>query len=221
MPTCHQLQANLLGTKAKLSNQFVQMLTAPMLGAQRLKAFERRTGQRRRLAGGVDVRSGELDQAFDQFFAARDKCTAGAKCLAQRSDQYRHIVSTQAKMFGNPAAIGAQRTKTVGIVYHQPGTLGPGFTGQSGEVGQIAVHAEYAIGDHQRTAAGFFQTLGKATCIVMQVAVEARPAQQTGIQQGGMVEAVFSTVSPCPTNAVTAPMLAMYPLLNSSARGDR
>jgi len=79
----------------------------------------------------------------------------------------------------------------VGIVYHQPGTLGPGFTGQSGEVGQIAVHAEYAIGDHQRTAAGFFQTLGKATCIVMQVAVEARPAQQTGIQQGGMVEAVF------------------------------
>ena len=79
----------------------------------------------------------------------------------------------------------------MGIVHHQPGTFGPGFTGQRGQISQVAVHAEYAIGDHQGTAAGLFQAFGQTARIVMQVAVETRATEQAGIQQRGMVETVF------------------------------
>ena len=77
-----------------------------MFGAQQLETFQRGTGQRGRLTGGVNIGPGELNQTFNQLFTAGHKCTAGAESLAQGADQHRHIVHTQAEVLDNPAAIG-------------------------------------------------------------------------------------------------------------------
>ena len=148
-----------------------------MLGAQQLQAFQRGAGKRRRLAGGVDVGPGELDQAFDQLLTAGDKRAGCAERFAEGADQHRHVLLAQAEMLDNPAPIGAQRAEAVRVIHHQPGALGPGFTGQCRQVGEVAVHAEHAIGDHQGIAGGFLQALGQAGGVVVEVAIETRPGQ--------------------------------------------
>ncbi|MCY1466440.1 hypothetical protein D9M71_847470 [compost metagenome] len=65
----------------------------------------------------------------------------------------------------------------MGIVDHQPGAFGLGFSGQRWQIGDIAVHAEHAVGDDQRIAGGFFQALGQAHRVVVQVAIEPRAGQ--------------------------------------------
>ena len=78
-------------------------------------------GQRRRLTGGVDVRTGELHQGFDQIVTAGNKRTRRAEGFAQGADQHRHVIQAQAKMLDNAGPRGTQRAEAVGIVDHHPG----------------------------------------------------------------------------------------------------
>ncbi|MCY1537537.1 hypothetical protein D9M68_730340 [compost metagenome] len=94
-------------------------------------------------------------------------------------------------MFDYAAAIGPQGSETVGVVHHHPGTFGLCGGADGRQVGEVAIHAEHAVGDHQGIALGLFQAAGEACRIVVQVARKARTGQQAGIQQGRMVEAVF------------------------------
>ena len=162
-----------------------------MFAAQQFQAFEGGAGQCRWLAGGVDIRAGELDQALDQVLTAGHEGPGGAERFAQGANQHGHVVLAQAEMLDDAAAVGAQRAEAMGVIHHQPGPFGPGFTGQRGQVGKVAVHAEHTVGDHQGIAGGFLQALGQAARVVMQVAVETRTGQQAGIQQGRVVKPVF------------------------------
>ncbi|MCY1301121.1 hypothetical protein D9M70_507150 [compost metagenome] len=94
-------------------------------------------------------------------------------------------------MLDDAAAAGAQRAEAVGVVDHQPGALALGRGGQRRQVGEVAVHAEHPVGDHQGVALGLVQALGQAVGVVVQVARETRAGKQPGIQQRGVVEAVF------------------------------
>ncbi|MNI42459.1 hypothetical protein D3C73_967560 [compost metagenome] len=187
----HQLQADLRGTLAELPDQPGQVLTAPGFAAQQLKALERGAGQCRRLAGGIDVRPGELHQCLDQVIAARNEGARCAASLAQRTDQHGHVIDAQAKGFDDSAALCTQGTQAVSVVDHQPGTTRTRDFGQCRQVGQVTVHAEHTVGDHQGIAAGLAQAVGQADCIVVQVTVEAGTTEQTAIEQRSMVEAVL------------------------------
>ncbi|BCQ65344.1 hypothetical protein PBOI14_70940 [Pseudomonas sp. Boi14] len=79
----------------------------------------------------------------------------------------------------------------MGIIHHQPGATGLGCPSQGRQVGDIAVHAEHPIGDHQGIAGGLFQTLGQAVRIVVQIAVEARTGKQPRIEQRRVVETIL------------------------------
>ncbi len=79
----------------------------------------------------------------------------------------------------------------MGIVDHHPGAMSLRLGAERRQVGEVAVHAEHAIGDHQGVAAGLFQPLGEAARVVMQITREARAAEQPGIEQGGVIEAIF------------------------------
>ncbi|MCY1177630.1 hypothetical protein D9M73_179460 [compost metagenome] len=205
----HEFQADLLGTLTELADQRLQMLAAPVFAAQQFQAFQRGAGQRGGLAGGVDVGAGELDQAFDQLFAASHKGTRRTERLAEGADQHRNVILAQAKVFDDAATVGTQRSKTMGIVDHQPGAFGLGFSGQRRQVGKITVHAEHAVGDHQCIAGGFFQALGQARRVVVQITIESRAGQQPRVEQRRMIEPVFEHRITLPHNAVTAPRLAM------------
>ncbi len=85
-------------------------------------------------------------------------------------------------MLDDAAARRTQRAETMGIVDHHPGVALPGFSTNRRQIGQVAVHAEYAIGHHQGVADGLVQTLAQAPGIVVQVARKARAAEQTGVQ---------------------------------------
>ncbi|MNL21794.1 hypothetical protein D3C87_1431000 [compost metagenome] len=94
-------------------------------------------------------------------------------------------------MLDDAATLGTQRTETVGVVDHQPSAFGFGFPSQRRQVGEVAVHAEHTISDHQGIAGGFFKTFGQTRGVVVQVATEARTGQQPCIQQRGVIEPVF------------------------------
>ncbi|MNP04591.1 hypothetical protein D3C76_965100 [compost metagenome] len=94
-------------------------------------------------------------------------------------------------MLDAAATLGPQGTETVRVIDHQPCTLGPGFPGQRWQIGNVAVHAEHAVGDDQRIAGGFFQALGQAHRVVVQVAIEPRAGQQPRVEQRRMIEPVF------------------------------
>ena len=78
----------------------------------------------------------------------------------------------------------------MGIVDHHPGAMSLRLGAERRQVGEIAVHAEHAIGDHG-VAAGLFQPLGEAARVVMQITREARAAEQPGIEQRGVVEPIL------------------------------
>ncbi|MNN87179.1 hypothetical protein D3C81_2046930 [compost metagenome] len=71
----------------------------------------------------------------------------------------------------------------MGIIDHQPGVAGMGCGGQGRQVGDIAIHAEHPIGDHQRVAHCLVQAAGQAGRVVMQITVETCATEQPGIEQ--------------------------------------
>ncbi|MNN22042.1 hypothetical protein D3C81_1353850 [compost metagenome] len=178
----HQGQADGFGTGAEACDQRGQMLATPAFPAQQLQALQRRAGHRRRLAGGVDVGAGELDQRLDQLLAAGDEGASGAEGLAEGTDQHRHIFHAEAEVFDDAAAIGAQRAEAMGVIDHHPGALPLGGGADCRQVGEVAIHAEHTVGHDQGVAFGLVQTRGEAGRIVVQVAREARAGKQPGIQ---------------------------------------
>ena len=68
-------------TCAKAAYQRSEVLPAPALFTQQMQAGERGMGNGRRLAGGIDVGPGKLDQGFDQLLAAGDKAPAVPNAL--------------------------------------------------------------------------------------------------------------------------------------------
>ncbi|MNP00926.1 hypothetical protein D3C76_927250 [compost metagenome] len=79
----------------------------------------------------------------------------------------------------------------MGVIDHHPGALCLRSGADGRQVGEIAIHAEHTVGHHQGIAFGLVQTRGEAGRIVVQIAREARAGKQPGIQQRGVVEAVF------------------------------
>jgi hypothetical protein len=117
--------------------------------------------------------------------------TGRTERLAEGADQHRNVILAQAEVFDDAATVGTQRSKTVGIVDHQPGAFGLGFSGQRRQVGDITVHAEHAVGDDQCIAGGFFQAFGQAHRVVVQITIEPRAGQQPRVEQRRMIEPVF------------------------------
>src|SRR5690606_27970322 len=111
-----QRQADPRRAVAKTRHQTIQMLAPPAFAAQQLQALECGTGDRRWLAGGVDVRTGELDQCLDQLLAAGDEGARRAEGLAQGADQHLDIVATEAEVLDDTATGGAQRAEAMGVV---------------------------------------------------------------------------------------------------------
>ena len=79
----------------------------------------------------------------------------------------------------------------MGVIHQQPGVFFLGRSAERWQVGQIAVHAEHTIGNHQGVAAGLVQPTGEARRIVVQITGEPRAAEQAGIQQGSVIDPVF------------------------------
>ncbi len=102
-------------------------------------------------------------------------------------------------MFDDPAAAGAQRAEAMRVVDHQPGAAGLRDGGQGRQVGEIAVHAEDPVGDHQGIALGLVQARGEACRVVVQVARERAPESNPASSSEAWLRRSSSTVSPLPT----------------------
>src|SRR5690606_8110765 len=120
-----------------------------------------------------------------------DKGASGAKGFTQRADQHLHVIDSQAMLFDYAATGGAEAAKTMGVIHHDPGAMLAGGSADLRQPGEIAVHAEHTVGDHQRITASLAQTLRQTLWIVMQIAGESRTTEQPGIQQGCMIEPVL------------------------------
>ena len=187
----HQLQPQRVDACAKAAYQCRKVLPAPALFTQQMQAGKRGMGNGRRLAGGIDVGPGKLDQGFDQLLAAGDKGPCRAKCLAESAHQHRHLLHGQAIVLDDAAPLITQATKAMGVINHDPGPGTARRGAHSRQVSQIAIHAEHAVGNHQRIALSLAQPTAQAVCVVVQVARETRTGKQPCIKQRGVIKAVL------------------------------
>ena len=80
------------------------------------------SGQKRWHGGGVDIAARLLQQRFHHRIGTRDKGTADASSLAQRTD-VDDAIRAQAERLQHTAPFAPQHTETMCIVDHQPGVM--------------------------------------------------------------------------------------------------
>src|SRR5262249_54908459 len=92
-----------------------------------------------------------------------------------------------------PAAVGPQHTGGVGLVRQQQGVVAPRQLDQLRERGEVAVHAEDAVGDDEPPAGGgpfAAQQLVEVVDVGVAVDVDAGAGQPAAVDQAGVVEGV-------------------------------
>ena len=94
--------------------------------------------------------------------------------------------------FGEAAApLRAEHAEAVRVVHHQPRVMRFGQRQQFGQRGDIALHAEYAVGENHlaRRLAGR-QRAAQRGGVGVRIAVMAGSREQRAVDQRGVVEAV-------------------------------
>jgi len=137
---------------AKARGECQHALAAPALGLRQLERAAR--GRRHRLweRRGVDVGARRLDQVLDEIGPAGHECAERAEGLAERADEHRHLLGTEAKVLEYAASARAHDTEAVRVVDHEPRILRACDARQLRQRRQIPVHAEHAVGGDERRA---------------------------------------------------------------------
>src|SRR5690554_5894726 len=133
---------------AEVADGITQAFTTLRFAGQYVECCESGSGHAGRLGGGVDVGAGELDQMLDQRLAASNEGASGTQRLAQRSHQYRDAPDVMG-MTNAAVAVSADYPQAMGIVDHQPGIMPGAEVRQCADIGNVAVHAEYTVADHE------------------------------------------------------------------------
>ena len=126
-------------------------LAAPFLFLDKLQARFDRGGEQRRAGRGVDVGASALQHRFHHLRGARDECARHARRLAERSD-VDDTRGAQAEIRGRAAAFRPDDSEAVRVVYEKPGIVAIAQIEHHRQRRDVAVHAEYAVGDDQPRA---------------------------------------------------------------------
>ncbi|MCW0462723.1 hypothetical protein NB717_003791 [Xanthomonas sacchari] len=177
---------------AEQGDQLDQPLAPPLVAPRQLDRRQRGRGLRRRQRGGVQIRPRGFGQMPDQRGIA-DHCGAvAAQCLAQGHQLQRNVVDTQPGLGDAAAPLRADHADAVRVVHVQQRLLGARHQRQRAQRGDVAVHAEHAIGgQHRRTVGGVLELAHRAFGIQMRIATQAAAGQAAGVEQAGVVEPVL------------------------------
>ena len=100
---------------------------------------------------GVNVGTRALDQPVDHGGVGRHEGPAHARGLAQRA-HVDQLGRAQVQVLQHATAVRAQHAETMGVIDHQPGTVRLAQREQFAHGGNVAIHAEDAVGDHDAHA---------------------------------------------------------------------
>ena len=98
------------------------------------------------------------------------------------------------------APLLAEHAESMRVVDHQPGVEAFGEFKQSGQRGQIAVHAEHGVRqNHLAPGAAAGEQTFECVQIAVRIALVVGPRELNGIDQRGMVELVgkYGISTPC------------------------
>ena len=179
---------------AQPRDEAVQVIAPPLFGFDQREAGAQGAGQQRRRGRGEDVAAGFLQQPFDQRVITGDKCAGHAGRLAQGGHvehAARGIRPREAEMRESAAALRPQHPEAVRIVQQQQRVVALAQGQQPGNVGDVAVHAEHRVADHQLAPRRTLrQRGGQRGQVTVRIAVDARARQPGAVDQARMVERV-------------------------------
>ncbi len=132
----------------------MQAAAAPAFSAQQEQCSAGRLHQGRGKGGGVDQRAGPLNQSLHQPGGARDEGAGTPQRLAEGAHQNGDLFLAQAQVLQRARSGRAQDADPVGIVHHQRDAAAAAEPRDLAQRRNIALHAEYALGDRQAVAAG-------------------------------------------------------------------
>ena len=184
------VDAQLPNTCAEAHNQFREPLASPVFAGDDLKTRPGRNRNGRRQCRRINVVACTLNQVFDQAFICSNKRPRRADRLAERA-HVDQALAAQAKMGQAATALGAQHAKAMGVVDDQPGIEAFGQRQQPGQVGQVAVHAEYRVGhDQLDRRAAVFELVRQHPQVAVRIDLQGRLGQPGAVNQRGVIELV-------------------------------
>ena len=114
------------------------------------------------------------------------------------------------EMLERAAAPRAQHAEPVSVVHGEQGAAAAAGGGERRQRREVAVHAEHAVGQHQRGPRRALHELRlERRGIAMRVPVERRARDAPGVDQRGVVELVAEHGPRFLTSAVARPRFAM------------
>src|SRR6266852_7508519 len=171
-------------------DQLSQPLAAPFVLPDELKTRVDRGREHSGRGRGVDIGPRPLQHRFHYFRSARDESARHSCRLAERSD-VDEAWGAQAEVRRRAATFGAEHAERVRVVDQKPGVVAFAQIEQRRQQRDVAVHAEYAIGDDQpRSRAGFGQRSRQETEIGVRVANHPGARQAHAVDQRSVIECV-------------------------------
>ena len=133
-----------------------------------------------------------MRDVFDQRVLSDQQCAITAKCLAEGDQQQWRGVRIESGSGHAAASFGTEHADRVRLVDVQQSILIARDRRQFAQRGDIAIHAEHAIGRDQQRAIGVRLGLAsRAVGIAMRITHQLRLREPRGIEQAGVVELVL------------------------------
>ncbi len=149
-------------------------------------------GDRRRDAVREQVRPSALAEELDDLAAARDVAAGGSSHrLAERAREHVDAVGDVMKL-GRAAPVRPDEADSMRVVDHHEGVVAVGEIADPGQVGDVPVHREDAVGrDHPGVGAGrFLQARGELVEVAVRVTQPRCLAEPDPVDDRGVVERV-------------------------------